>query len=153
MSDCIMGKYRPLGEFLRKQGRAEIPLTFAEIEKIVGGKLPAKSQQNRAWWSNNPANNVMTKEWLAAGFRSEKVDIARKRLVFRRTRERGSLRNTGMSEERKKLEGQAAGKGRHPMIGALKGTFSIAPGTDLTAPAWPEWAEFLDKKFGPELKE
>jgi hypothetical protein len=147
-----MGKYRPLGEFLRKQGRAEIPLTFAEIEKIVGGKLPAKSQQNRAWWSNNPANNVMTKEWLAAGFRSEKVDIARKRLVFRRARERGSLRNTGISEEGKKFEGQAARKGRHPMIGALKGTFSIAPGTDLTVPAWPEWADFLDKKFGPELK-
>lgn len=147
-----MGKYRPLGEFLRKQGRAEIQLTFAQIERIVGGRLPTKSQQNRAWWSNNPSNNVMTKEWLAAGFRSERVDIARKRLVFRRAGARDNRRTAEVSEEGKKFEGQAAGKGRHPMIGALKGTFSIAPGTDLTEPAWPEWADFLDEKYGPELR-
>ncbi len=39
--------------------------------------------------------------------------------------------------------GQAA-IGRHPLIGCLKGLITVAPGTDLTEPADPEWAEMLD---------
>ena len=61
-----MGKYEPLGQFLRDQRTSEVPLTFREIEKITGVKLPPKAQHHRAWWSNNPNNNVMTKVWLAA---------------------------------------------------------------------------------------
>lgn len=30
---------------------------------------------------------------------------------------------------------------RHPLIGWMKGTFTIAPGVDLTEPAMPEWGE------------
>lgn len=29
----------------------------------------------------------------------------------------------------------------HPLIGWMKGTFTIAPGVDLTQPAMPEWGE------------
>jgi hypothetical protein len=29
----------------------------------------------------------------------------------------------------------------HPLIGALRGTVTIAPGTDLTQPADPEWGK------------
>ncbi len=63
-----MGKYEPLGEFLRNQRTQEVPLTFNEIEKITGAKLPPKAQHHRAWWSNNSSNNVMTKVWLEAGY-------------------------------------------------------------------------------------
>ena len=31
--------------------------------------------------------------------------------------------------------------GRHPLIGWMKGTLTIAPGVDLTEPAEPEWGE------------
>ena len=79
-----MGKYEPLGQFLRQQRTREVPLTFREIEKITGVKLPPKAQHHRAWWSNNPDNNVMTKVWLAAGFESAQVDIEERKLVFRR---------------------------------------------------------------------
>src|ERR1051326_4072218 len=79
-----MSKYDPLGKFLREQKRSEVPMTFAEIERVTGVKLPPKAQQHRAWWSNNPGNNVMTKVWLAAGFRSEQVDMDGKKLVFKR---------------------------------------------------------------------
>ncbi len=37
-----------------------------------------------------------------------------------------------------KVERAAVSK-RHPMFGALKGLVRIAPGTDLTAPADPDW--------------
>ena len=59
-------------------------MTFREIEKITGAKLPPKAQHHRAWWSNNPDNNVMTKVWLAAGFESAQVDMEGRKLVFRR---------------------------------------------------------------------
>src|ERR1700693_6114391 len=79
-----MSKYTPLGSYLRHQQFDRIPMSFAEIERIIGFKLPEKSQHHRAWWSNNPTNNVMTKIWVDAGFRTEQVDMKAKRLVFRR---------------------------------------------------------------------
>src|SRR5215469_5809277 len=78
-----MTKYAPLGAYLRKQRGAQVRMTFGQIERIIGGKLPA-SQHQRAWWSNNPFNNVMTKVWLDAGFVTEQVDIEGRKLVFRR---------------------------------------------------------------------
>ena len=59
-----MGKYEPLAQFLRKQQTHEVRLTFGEIERIVGAKLPPSARKQRAWWSNNPDNSVMTKVWL-----------------------------------------------------------------------------------------
>src|ERR1700748_375305 len=79
-----MGKYEPLGPFLHKQRTHEVRLTFGEIERIVGTKLPLSARKQRAWWSNNPDNSVMTKVWLAAGFRSEQVDMEARKVVFRR---------------------------------------------------------------------
>ena len=43
-----MGKYENLGAFLHKQRAREVPLTFREIEKITGAKLPPKAQHHRA---------------------------------------------------------------------------------------------------------
>src|SRR5882757_7090501 len=76
-----MGKYTRLGEFLRAQRTKEVPMTFSEIERVIGGKLPPNSPQYPAWWSNNPSNNVMTKVWLSAGFRTEQVDVKSRKVV------------------------------------------------------------------------
>jgi hypothetical protein len=129
-----MGKYEPLGEYLRKQDVARVPMTFAEIERIVGTKLP-KSQRYPAWWSNNPWNNVMTQVWLDAGFETEQVDIKNGKLVFRKV---GALDSaTGKKGEPPNGED----KSKHPLIGWMKGTVTIAPGVDLTEPADPKWGE------------
>lgn len=128
-----MGKYAPLGVFLRSQGADEIPLTFEEIERIVGTKLPANSPNYPAWWSNNPTNNVMTKVWLDAGFRTAQVDVKARRVVFRRVGNRGTPRREPQSS--------ATGGSRHPLFGALKGLVRIARGTDLTKPADPSWGD------------
>jgi hypothetical protein len=145
-----MGKYEPLGQFLRKQRVAEVPLTFREIEKITGVKLPPKAQHQRAWWSNNPSNNVMTKVWLGAGFESAKVDMEGRKLVFRRV--------TAAAEQTPATSGfaESAGKpyatkdGKHPGWGALKGMIRIPPGVDLTEPSDPDLADYYDQKYGPE---
>ena len=126
-----MGKYEPLTEFLSKQPVNEIRMSFDQIERVIGDKLPASAQHHRAWWSNNPNNSVMTKAWLDAGFRSEQVDMQGRKLVFRRVDNQKSSTSTSASGEPE----------RHPLIGCMKGTVWIAPGTDLTKPAMPEWSE------------
>jgi hypothetical protein len=129
-----MGKYTRLGEFLRSQRAKEVPMTFAEIERVIGAKLPPNSPQYPAWWSNNPLNNVMTKVWLAAGFRTEQVDTKARKVVFRRI-EQHAAEATGP---------QAKKAGHHPMFGALKGSVYIPEGVDLTEPADPDWGKVYE---------
>ena len=129
-----MGKYTRLGEFLRAQRSKEVPMTFAEIERVIGGKLPPNSPQYPAWWSNNPSNNVMTKVWLNAGFRTEQVDVKSRRVVFRRIEEKPT-----------EMRPSTAKKGeRHPLFGALKGLVRIPAGVDLTEPADPDWGKVYE---------
>src|ERR1043166_767787 len=130
-----MGKYSRLGDFLKAQRTKEVPLTFAEIERIIGGKLPPNSPQYPAWWSNNPSNNVMTKIWLDAGFRTEQVDVKSQKIVFRRVEE--SRAETSAVRPARKGE-------RHPLFGALKGLVRIPPGVDLTEPADPDWGKVYE---------
>lgn len=131
-----MGKYAPLGDFLRKQRVPLIPMSFQEIERITGVKLPPKAQHHRAWWSNNPSNNVMTKVWLEAGYQTEQVDMASRKLVFRRVGE-----PTSPALEAQAQPPQNSQRKRHPLFGGLKGLIKIMPGTDLTEPADPDWGK------------
>jgi hypothetical protein len=129
-----MSKYDRLGEFLRTQRAREIPMTFTEIEKVIGAKLPPNSPQYPAWWSNNPSNNVMTKVWLKAGFRTERVDVKSRKVVFRR-----------VEQKTPEPPPQRADKaGRHPIFGALKGLVHVPPDVDLTEPADPDWGKVYE---------
>lgn len=130
-----MSKYENLGEFLRNQKNAAVPMTFAEVERVIGHRLP-RSARYPAWWSNNPSNNVMTKVWLEAGFKTEHVDIEGRKVVFRRV---------NVSSESTVSIGKLAPKsGLPPFYGALKGLIQVAPGVDLTDPADPEWGKVYD---------
>ena|ERR1041385_885795 len=129
-----MGKYEPLTEFLKKQSASELKVSFAQVERIIGGKLPASAQHHRAWWSNNPNNSVMTKAWLDAGYRSEQVDMEGRTLVFRRAGPAARSAAAPSSDPDRSSK-------QHPLLGWMKGTVTIVPGTDLTQPAMPEWGE------------
>ncbi|MEQ1406465.1 hypothetical protein ABK249_16155 [Neorhizobium sp. Rsf11] len=130
-----MGKYEPLGEYLRKQSRTQIPMTFREIERILGRELPA-SKSHRAWWSNNASNNVMTKQWLAAGYETEAVDIAGEKLVFRKVEDTLPTAKPDHEISDEDLPD-------HPIFGCMEGTITIMPGADLTEPMDFEWGEKL----------
>ena len=79
-----MSKYDPLGAFLASRSAGETPMTFAEVEGVIGAPLPAAAGKHAAWWSNNPRNNVMTQIWLDAGYRTERVDLGGRKVVFRK---------------------------------------------------------------------
>src|SRR6185437_11070793 len=130
-----MSKYTPLAEYLKKQGREQVPMTFAEIERVTGVKLPPSAIKHRPWWSNNPDNSVLTKVWLDAGFESEQVDMEKRKLVFKRVRAA-------------KVHGGAEEKPFHPLYGHMQGMIRIMPGVDITQPADPDLADYLDAKYG-----
>jgi len=136
-----MSKYDALGDYLKRQPGDRVPMTFAEIEKIIGAKLPPSAQEHRPWWGNNATNHVNAKAWLDAGFESEQVDMAGRKLVFRRVR--------------KTTPAAAAGEGEpfHPLYGMMQDLIRVMPGVDLTEPADPEWADRLDAEYGPEKRE
>jgi hypothetical protein len=143
-----MSKYQPLGDYLRQQNGDFVPMRFNEIERIIGSQLPKTSQLYRAWWSNNPSNNVMTRVWLDAGYETEQVDMSGQRLVFRRVRQVGPGAHevelpagASPTAPARTDVGQSGPARRHPLFGALKGLLRIMPGTDLTKPADPTWGE------------
>jgi antitoxin (DNA-binding transcriptional repressor) of toxin-antitoxin stability system len=59
-------------------------MTFDDIEEVIGSRLPPRASTHRAWFSNNPTSNPMTRAWLAAGYKSADVDMAGRKLVFRK---------------------------------------------------------------------
>jgi hypothetical protein len=117
-----VGKYDPLKAFLISSGAEEVVLGFEEIEALLGARLPP-SKRYPAWWSNNPSNNTMTRVWLAAGYRTERLDLEGGRIVFRR-----SPKST-----------QVIGGVIERLEAALGGTVRLAPGVDLTEPTDEVW--------------
>jgi len=144
-----MNKYVLLGQYLGKQSSRRVPMNFAEIEGVIGAKLPPSAYRHRPWWSNNPSNSVMTKVWLDAGYRTEQVDMEGRNLVFVRTPSLGDHSSSGPSVVDPARAASRA-QGSHPLLGALKGTFTIEHGTDLTQPAMPEWGKSIDETHGAE---
>jgi hypothetical protein len=78
---CVIGKYDPLGQYLRSQTRHdEVPMSFAEIEAIVGS-LPSSARTRREWWVRNSAGS---EAWRSAGWSVRSIDLAAARVVFSR---------------------------------------------------------------------
>jgi hypothetical protein len=134
-----MSKYEPLTRFLQNQPGGEVRMSFAQIEQLIGFRLPATAQHEPDWWSNSPAvDDVVTNPWLAAGFRSEDVDLAGGELTFRRNASADRSASVPSIEPR-----------RHPIFGCMKGMMTIAPGVDLTEAADPDLADWVERKYGP----
>ena len=116
-------------------------MTFAEIERIIGAALPASAFNYRAWWSNNPTNNVMTHSWLKAGYKTANVDMEGRTLVFVKSTQYGPAPESGGRVLRDAAAAPAeAGAASFSLVfGALKGTVTVKPGTELTAPVETEW--------------
>ncbi|MDB5561645.1 MAG: hypothetical protein JWN11_1063, partial [Hyphomicrobiales bacterium] len=144
----MASKYAPLADYLTRHRGQKLRMTFEEIEEVLGFRLPTKSKHVRAWWSNNPHNNVMTAAWLAAGFKTEQVDVAGEVLVFAPTEENNGFAEMAQAQfdhaaklpapekapDLPRAEKKAATFPRSSIFGSMKGTTIVAPGVDLTAP-------------------
>jgi len=121
-----MSKYEPLEQYLKSQTATELRMTFADVEALIGTPLPRSAILYAS-------NHVHAQSWLDAGYRTEQVDMDGKTLVFVRE---SALH--GVAESQREFEPMEKKQGRHPLIGSMKGTFTIEPGWDLTKPALDE---------------
>ena len=139
----LSSKYDPLSAFLTAQYGDQVPMTFAEIERVLGVALPPSARKHRPWWSNNADNSAMTRVWLKAGFRTAQVDLAAERVVFIWAKEAAEPAHSGLAEAETSGAPDHTVATRHPAIGAMKGMITVMPGVDLTDPVDPEWVERL----------
>ena len=79
-----MAKYEKLTEWLRNR---TVVLTFDEIEKIIGDKLPPAALKYRPWWGNEKGKESrQSSYWLNAGWEVGRVDLKARMVLFRRAR-------------------------------------------------------------------
>lgn len=62
----------------------ELTLSFAELESILGAKLPKSARKQRAWWSNRGYGAVQALAWMSAGYHAEAVDLQKEQVTFRK---------------------------------------------------------------------
>ena len=141
-------KYDPLRHYLCQQMGSRVPMTFQQVESVIGGRLPASARRHRPWWANDATGHAHASAWLGAGYRTEQVDMEGERLVFVRAPD---VMEKGMAERSAAYKPQDA-SAQHPMIGALKGLLWIDPTLDLTKPALDpdEWERVLNAKYGKD---
>ena len=79
------GKYASLLQFLQRQTAQRVVMTYAEIEGILGFKLPNSAYNYTMWW--NPKGHPHCQAWLQAGFNVADVaeSIRTKIVTFERT--------------------------------------------------------------------
>ncbi len=85
------GSYALLAARLKQQIPAvtSLPLTFQEIERILGKELPRSAYEYRAWWAND-SSKPQSAAWLEEGWRTVAVNMNARRLTFVRTNERAN---------------------------------------------------------------
>jgi hypothetical protein len=138
-----MSKYDPLLEHLQRS-HGEVPLTFRDVEEILGFPLPASARRHAAWWSNSGGTHVQSAAWQAASYRTEDVDLEQETVRFVPEHMGfGEMKQEPIKQEEKPPHPAAAK--HHPAYGALKGMITILPGVDLTEPAYPDWKKLYDE--------
>lgn len=74
-------KYIALTAYLEKSGKDEIKMSFSEIEKIIGFRLPDSSYSYPALWSNSESQ-AFAFGWLNAGYLTQRVNIPEQTVEF-----------------------------------------------------------------------
>jgi hypothetical protein len=125
-------KYAALKSYLAARKQARLRMSFTEIAKAAGTKLPASAYRHPAWWANDPKHHVQARAWTEAGFAAGNVDVEAESVEFVRVGARGR----GVREMPEAFAHEGGEKpAQHPLIGWMKGTFTIEPGWDITKPA------------------
>ena len=81
-----MSRYDPLRDRLRQlHGASEVAFTFADIKRLIGGSLPTRAREDRAWWRNEmrpDSTHIQCRAWMDAGWFVEDVDVHEGRVTF-----------------------------------------------------------------------
>ena len=77
----IGNKYKPLAEYLFRNGEKKIELTYKEIENILGFALPSTAYNYpQSFWANTETHSYSS-AWLKVDYRA-RTNIAEKKVIF-----------------------------------------------------------------------
>jgi hypothetical protein len=98
-------KYANLSIMLSKRARfcGEIKLSFAEIEGIIGDKLPKSAYEDKGWWSNIRGRSH-SEAWLNVGWRVKEVNLEEKTVTFIRETQTADNTNAQRKTRDKKIK-------------------------------------------------
>ena len=85
-------KFRALEDYFRKLNTTPITLTFNEIEKIIGFNLCKSAYEYQAYWYQNKKGNIAN-AWQNQNYEILKLDLDKKKVIFRRTINKSSKLN------------------------------------------------------------
>jgi hypothetical protein len=77
----MAGKYQPLTEWLMRQQRRTVEVSFGEIERVLGFPLPPSSRTYVAHWHGLAGSRVATAIY-EAGWQARLVDLRAERLTL-----------------------------------------------------------------------
>ena len=92
-------KFIALTAYLEKCGEDKIKMTFSEIEKIIGCRLPDSAYTYPAQWSNSESHSLAF-GWLNAGYLTRQVNIPEQTVEFVRE---GVHESQNVSDKSKKV--------------------------------------------------
>lgn len=79
-----MAKYAPLRDHLASRPEPVVEMTFAEIDRLVGG-LPPSARKHSAWWANETSGtHSHARAWLDFGRHTTRLDLNAGRVSFTR---------------------------------------------------------------------
>lgn len=81
-----MSKYGNLTVYLVEAGAEKSPLqlSFDQIERIIGSKLPESARRYQAWWANQSGQgHSQAYSWACAGWRTSGLDLENETVTFR----------------------------------------------------------------------
>jgi hypothetical protein len=77
-----MSKYDPLREHLARQAASHLPMSFDEVERVLGFALPPSAKVHATWWSNNTGTHVGVRAWRDAGWKTANVNVPGEKVTF-----------------------------------------------------------------------
>ena len=78
-------KYQVLADYPTAQGADDLlTLTFAEIEQIIGARLPLGAFTHDFWRNTPQTRGHPSHAWVGVGWRVVSVDTLRRRVTFGR---------------------------------------------------------------------
>lgn len=80
----MTSKYEPFHRYLMTVSGDEHEMSFAEIEKILGYRLPVSAREYTAWWDNpsDGKTHPYTYAWIDAGLKRGSIDLKAERVTF-----------------------------------------------------------------------
>ena len=83
---AVAAEYQPLHKYLDDRFANTVVLTFAEIEDLLGNKLPGLARLQPGWWANTGADSqpsVQARSWTEAS-RSATANLNAETVAFER---------------------------------------------------------------------